>query len=475
MTPLSRAAWAWAIGAWALGSSACATAAGRASAAGEAALEPCPAEVAAPHVLPGAKPEHREVGFWIDRLPAPDAEILSPAEIRAFSEQAEGMWRRDDFGFRRNILANAVDPAPVLAQLEKDVDAVRQIAAGGARVLLDGSPLTDALFDEMKQVVAAGQPAGELRVAYQLVPLRSLPTYRGFYEKAGDQDFDLMHASTLRPGELVRVISTHPAGWRLVRSEYAYGWTKGAGLSAPLPERAAVEYRGAERFVVVTSDRAPVWTSPRRSEQLVSAYIGARLPLRATSDDPAALVAVLAPSPTGLREGWMAAADVHVGLLPLTRRNVFRQAFRQLDDTFGWGGMEGDRDCSRFLMDLFALFGLELPRNSKFQAQTGSWQVDLEGVPVQRKIAEIDRAAKQGIVLLYMPGHIMLLLGRDEAERYAIHQFSGYRVPCPGGGDIKMVVSRTSVTDLRLGEGSGRRSFIERLTKLVVFGRPASR
>ncbi|MBW2534138.1 MAG: SH3 domain-containing protein [Deltaproteobacteria bacterium] len=433
---------------------------------------PCPAELAAPQRLPGSEPHHRDSGFWIGRLAAPDAVVLEPGEIAALNQRGETRWQEDDFGFRRNLAAAPIAHGPVLEQLRRDIRSIRELSAAGKRVLLDGTQPPAELFDRVDALVAAGKGSGELRAALTLVPMRSLPMSEGLYEKAGDVDFDLMHASSLRAGELVQVVSVHPDGWRLVRSDYAYGWIQG-GLSPAIAEAEARAYHRPERFVVVTADSVPVWASADRRMLLLAARIGLRLPLAAAQEEGSALVRVRVPSPQGLVDGWVARADVHEGAMPLTRRNLFRHAFRQLDDRFGWGGMEGDRDCSRFLLDLFALFGLDLPRNSAYQAESGSWTVPLEGLSLEQKGAAIDGASARGLVLAFMKGHIMLMIGKDDGRHFAIHQFSGYRVPCQDGPDTKMVVSRVAVSDLQLGEGSARKSFIERLTKLIIFGRRA--
>lgn len=434
---------------------------------------PCPAELPASQKLPGTLPEHRTPGFWIARQASPDELLLSEAEIAELNRRGRARWREDDFGFRRDVTAGPISAAPVLAQLRRDIVAIRGLVAAGDRVLLDGRRPSAGLLDGVERIVAAGTPAGELRVAVELVPLRSLPMAEGLYEKAGDVDFDLMHASTVRPGELVRVVSRHPERWQLVRSEYAYGWVRGGGLSQPIDEGRARSYRWAERPVVVTADRAPVWRTPERRQPLVAAHVGLAMPLLDGPGPAADLVQVLAPSPAGLEPGWIAREDVHEGPLPLTRRNLVRHAFRRLDDRFGWGGMEGDRDCSRFLMDLLALFGLELPRNSRFQAQAGLPTIDVAALSVDDKRQRLEQASTRGVVLAFMPGHIMLILGKDRGRFFAIHQFSGYRVPCRPGVDTKMVVSRVAVSDLHLGRGSARKSFLERLDKLIVIGRPA--
>jgi cell wall-associated NlpC family hydrolase len=45
----------------------------------------------------------------------------------------------------------------------------------------------------------------------------------------------------------------------------------------------------------------------------------------------------------------------------LTRRALLTEAFALLDEPYGWGGAGGGRDCSQFLLDVFAKFGIELP------------------------------------------------------------------------------------------------------------------
>ena len=188
----------------------------------------------------------------------------------------------------------------------------------------------------------------------RLTSLRCHPTERGLYEYAGDVDFDLALCSTIRPGELLRVVSRHPEGWLLVRSPYSFGWIPSGHLGPGLDDVEARELLSSESFVVVTTDRAPIWRSSSRTDQVTVAHVGLRLPLMGR--DASGFVEVRAPSSEGMINGWMDADDVHEGFLPLTRRLVLTHAFRQLDDVFGWAGDGGDRDCSRFLMDLFALF-----------------------------------------------------------------------------------------------------------------------
>jgi hypothetical protein len=87
-------------------------------------------------------------------------------------------------------------------------------------------------------------------------------------------------------------------------------------------------------------------------------------------------------------------------------------------------------------------------------------------------LALLDAAQARGIVLVHFPGHIMFYLGRDrEGVPRAIHSFAEYLVPCAGGGETLVDVGRVSVSDLSLGTGTSRKSFLERTSHLTVFGK----
>jgi hypothetical protein len=154
----------------------------------------------------------------------------------------------------------------------------------------------------------------------------------------------------------------------------------------------------------------------------------------------------------------------------LTRRQLFTQAFSLLEQPYGWGGRDGQRDCSRYLLDLFALFDVRLPRNSGVQAQVGTRSVDLSLLDETSKRAAIREAAQTGVVLLYMPGHIMLYLGHDGDNDYGISALSEYLEPCAGGPDTVYKLDKVAVTTLELGRDTERRAFIERIDRMAIFG-----
>jgi hypothetical protein len=145
-------------------------------------------------------------------------------------------------------------------------------------------------------------------------------------------------------------------------------------------------------------------------------------------------------------------------------------AFRRLGDPYGWGGTKGARDCSRLVLDLLRVFGIRVGRNSGIQARYGSEIIDVTGQDPDNKRRAIREAATRGVVLLYMPGHIMVYVGEDAGEDYALSSISEYVTPCSSMEDYVNRLDRVAVTPLSIGKDTVRKSFIERITSIQVFG-----
>jgi hypothetical protein len=156
-----------------------------------------------------------------------------------------------------------------------------------------------------------------------------------------------------------------------------------------------------------------------------------------------------------------------------TRRAVLTEAFSMLGEPYGWGGQGGGYDCSRFLLEVFARFGIDLPRHSARQALAGTFGVDVSAVDdLNEKRLLFEAAARRGVVLLHFPGHIMLYLGTtEEGLPMAIHAFSEFLTPCEGI-DLETInrVDRIAISDLSLGKGSSRSDFLSRITHITVLG-----
>jgi len=426
-------------------------------------VKPCPAQAPAPPVFPLTRPRHRVADFWLSRRKSA-ARPLTTASVEAHNRRVLGLETDGWPSGRFDLLSLAFPADRIRHRLQERALKLKEAVEQGKRVLPDGTPARD-LAAALERGLGQSREVNELRVVSRSTPLRCFPTSDPVYEKAWDEAFDLMQCSQLRLGEPVRVLA-HGKGYFYVWSTYAEGWVEPSALTPPLKPAEAKRYLRPKKFVVVQTDRQPLWADRKQRSLLGVARMGLRLPLLQKHGE---WLKVAAPTAAGLGAAWIRVAGVSMGHPALSQDALLRRAFALLGSTYGWGGVGGTRDCSRFMMDLFSSFGVLLPRNSWHQSNAGVEIVDVSKLDEAARARTIEQRANNGIVLLYLPGHIMLYLGKDDKHQYALHQFSGYLVPCKGGGETMMRVNRAAVTSLELGRGSSRRAFIERITKLVIF------
>ena len=416
------------------------------------AASSCPTEPVATTTLPGTEPRHEQASFWIAQAgEAADTVLLEPADARVLNErfvQVAGSWRDIDtsvVGDRAQIDASIAER---MAYLTTEVEAGRLVET------------QDGAFEGAKAVVAAATAVDHQRLVLEESPLRCIPLETGLFKQPIDPQFDRNACASLHPGERVRVLARGPKGhWLYVHAGHTVGWLHDPVLTGRLSPSAIDAWTATPRVVPLRDDV--------RTEGGVRVRFGVSLPLLETEDGSHR---VLAPGPEGPVEDRISAqAAVSVGAVPLTRRALFEAVFAELGDPYGWGGRAGERDCSRLLRDVFGTFGLQLGRHSGVQAKLGVRRVDVSAMEPEAKRAAIRTAARGGVVVLYMKGHIMLYLGADGPRDYAISAISEYLTPCEGGPDTTHRIDRVAVSTLALGQDTERTAFLERIITLVVY------
>jgi hypothetical protein len=413
----------------------------------------CPSEPIPEARAPDVRPEHEQASYWLAKYdPAtnnlPLLDEAAHAGLRERVAALPGGWR-DPLG---EVVG---DPELIATELHDRLEWLRAQLASGKYVELEAGALERAAGR-----IEGATPVAEPNLHFVAVetPLWCVPMNEGLYTEPVDRDFDRNRCASLHPGEYLRALRASADGeWTYVDAGHSVGWIHQAARALE-PGLSAAELRARlepPRLYLINDH-----------EDLRH---GSSFPLvRPLGREGAA---ILMPGLDGpVERALPAEAPISEIRLPLSRRRVFEQAFLLLEQPYGWGGRDGQRDCSRYLYDLFALFEVRFPRNSAVQAELGTRSVDLSELDEAPKRAAIRAAAQTGVVLLYMPGHIMLYLGHDAEHDYGISALSEFLVPCPGGPDTVHRLDKVAVTTLELGRGSERRAFIERITKMAVFG-----
>lgn len=411
----------------------------------------CPSRVPARGRLPGVSAQHETLSYWLRVLGARhdlDAALLSGADVDAY----EATSRR--LGASSLAFLGPVDAVAIAKQVA-GVQAVAEKRLGdGVWRDAGGRTIDPATLSALRWRPDALVP--ELRVVVSPTSLRCVPLVQALYASDDpEREDDVNACSRLGPQELVQVLADGPGTMRLVRTRYALGWiARSAVLSPPVPSELVAAYvRGAR-------------VAAPRAVRVGSLELPARTSVPAA---PKGHVLLATPARVGAVRRDRTQVPIR---RTLTRRAILTDAFATLGRPYGLGGTGAGVDCSALLLETFASVGLELPRHSGDQARAGTTTVDLRHVtdPAER-LARLDEADAAGVVVLYLPGHVALYLGRDaRGVPMALHALGGYRTPCPDGGETKHVVRRVVVSGLDLGAGTRDGSLLERLHTLAVFG-----
>lgn len=111
--------------------------------------------------------------------------------------------------------------------------------------------------------------------------------------------------------------------------------------------------------------------------------------------------------------------DVSIGYLDMTKANIIRQAMKQLGNRYGWGGMLNAVDCSAYIQEVYACFGLNLPRNSSWQAAIPAQKITFTEEMTKKEREEVLDSIPTGAILQWS-GHVMLNLGKVDGRYYVI-------------------------------------------------------
>ena len=417
-------------------------------------------------------------GYWIGLQPEPDAVVFARDAIAA---QNRRLLQTDASTRDIATLPDALSAAQVRAWIEA-------LSSRPTRTLYDqgGAEIPATRVDGWIEALdlAAIPPTQSTR--YGLVvhraALRTFPTRTRVFNRIGDTDIDRFQENAFFPGTPVAIVheSRDRAWWFVVGNLYA-AWIEKRFVAEG--EKATVlGYAGKTPYLVVTGAEVRTATTPEAPAiSDLQLDMGVRVPwLRDFPGErgvngQAAYASYVIELPVRDADGRLRiapallprTADVSPDYLPLTRANLLRQSFKFLGERYGWGHDYDARDCSGFVSEVYRSMGVTLPRNTRDQSVS----------PALNRLAltEADDAASRARIagelqvgdLVYIPGHVMMVIGHDQGMPYVIHDTNGgsWR-----GADGRLVaghlngVSVTPLTPLRFDEAH---SYIDRMTNIL--------
>lgn len=415
--------------------------------------------------------------YWVARAPAPDRPILDAAQIDA---QNARLFQSDPsvYDLRR------IGPTLTRSQVEGWIAKVSRPPAG---TLFDEQdrplpkPVVDAVVAGLAlDRIPASAPA-RYGLAVRRVSLRNFPTGLRAFPGKGLRDFERFQESTIFPGDPVVIAHTSLDGqWFFVVSPRYAAWVERAAIAEGSAE-AVLAYTRKAPYRVVTGDKVrTVFTPEAPAVSELQLDMGARVPLADLPPDqpvngqgPYAAWTLELPvrAPDGSLRFQPAllqrSADSAPAYLSLTQANLIRQAFKFLGERYGWGHLYNGRDCSGFVSDVYRSLGVQLPRNTGDQSASPALKHRRFGAGDSHAVRMQALAEAQVGDLIYIPGHVMMFLGRVGGEPYVIQDVGGVIFLDGAGRKRWTKTNAVSVTPLLPLLVDEKLSYVDAMTSLV--------
>jgi len=283
--------------------------------------------------------------------------------------------------------------------------------------------------------------------------IRSFPTIKPLLRDpsiAGEGfPFDYLQNSSIQANKPVFISHySKDKEWVFIFSSFASGWVK-ANEIVLLGKKYTDLWQKAQQLYLIKED-IPLYTL--ENNFLFTSKIGMMLALIDEDEKNYTALAV-----SKYKNNKPLFVKVKIGkdiaskkVLNFTKDNLNQIISEVSRSNYGWGGMYGQRDCSSTLRDIFAPFGIWLPRNSFLQSKVGK-VIGLEALSDEGKIKVIKEKAIPFKTLLYKKGHIVLYVGTYNDEIIVFHNAWGIKTK-KDGVDGRVVIGKSIFSTLKLGE-----------------------
>ncbi len=280
--------------------------------------------------------------------------------------------------------------------------------------------------------------------------LKVFPTEKPIFysfKKAGEGfPFDYNQNSAVYAGTPVFVSHvSKDREWYLVETPFAVGWIKTKNIA--LVDREFIDNYMTGKYIAFIKEDIPVLDENGLFR--FKGRIGMILPLL-KEDKDSFLVYIPVKDTDGYAVLYTASIEKGKAVIkpmPFTQKNIAKVINQTLGKNYGWGGLFQNRDCSANIRDIFVPFGIWLPRNSTAQAKSGLF-ISLDGLTDNQKEEFIKKSAVPFLTLVWMPGHIMLYVGKKEGKAYVFHNFWGIKTKILNK-EGRVIVGKAAITTLR--------------------------
>lgn len=373
-----------------------------------------------------------DAGYWLKRAPLGEKPLMDAAAITARNKVLLGneasmvnwpSWPAsigvEDI--RKSIEALSKRPTTPLFKNSDDAVSEAEIDAWMENLDLDRiEPSDNRLFGLVTARTA----------------LRRFPTSQRAFDRQGGIDIDRLQESALFPGTPVAILHESRDGkWYFIQAENYAAWISAEAVGlGPRDKVMAYATRQPRRYITGSQVQTVFHPYAKQVSGLVldmgsSFPILSDWPLSKPVNGQGAWGSWVLELPLRLDNGMLhfkpvllpRSADTAPAPLPASHANLIRQSFKFLGERYGWGHGYNGRDCSGFVSEVYRSMNILLPRNTGDQQRSKAFERIAFGPELAR--AQRIEMLKQLRIgdLVFIPGHVMMVVGQDEHGPWVIH------------------------------------------------------
>lgn len=403
--------------------------------------------------MPDVTSAMSKASYWSDKLGDPDRILADPQDVVSLNKS---IWKtsketRDMANWSQAEYDACARVKLLISGAKDDADYFYSLGARydgeGNRVGKDAlyGPLIDLCKDPDVNLDGGVQMRKTLyAICTNRTSLQAYPTSQALGDDPKDPDFDYNYLTLVKVNEPVLLRTKSADGkYYAALTCCGSGWipAKDVAICQDRNEWLDAWHYPADQVLVVYDDK--IYTEDSNSQPETAnrkITMGSRLQLASEEECQGRIsnrtahnnhvVWMPVRKSDGTYEKKLAligeSKKVHEGCLPLTAENIMKVAMNQLGDTYGWGSMLQSEDCSGFCRDVYACFGLDLPRGCGRNNGVMK-EYNLSSYSDEDKAAFIKRLPIGTI--LNFPGHEMLYLGYEGDKIYVLSSVSNIRMP----------------------------------------------
>ena len=411
--------------------------------------------------------------YWIEKNYGSDRLLLTREEIARLNQR---------------ILETPETNMTDLNALPETFDGTAMAASMGdfaspKNLYLDGEPVEEAYYEAIRENIRNAQVTEEMPVRYgytvNQTVMKAYPYGEFLSDSPTDPEWDNLASAGLYVNEPVAIyFATADGRFVLAKGQSCSGWVPAEDVAVCKDKEEWMAAKPGENILVVTGEkvyleagailkevsekRLPMGTVLERVTDTGLSVTGridwnnyvVKLPWREADGSFSQKLALIPAN-----------RDVSTEYLPFTSAGIIDQAFKLLGNRYGWGGMLYSQDCSSFVKDIYRCFGLEIPRNTTWQAAMPVAVADMSKMTAEERTAHL-RSLAPGSILQF-PGHEVLYLGEADGKFYVINDVSSVAVSTGEADGVERVRVRSVIVSTLDTKRMSGKTWFEDLNKSI--------